>query len=162
MDFNRKKTIVHTFSPKRIETNMPIYSLMCFKVQTLELLLLFEFLLADYGGEERVNRRHKKSSECEASFQVFAHNIVLRQSRRKNLRIAFEASLNDHLYARPFFVFWNSFGIEYFRSWYSTSFFVISIYCNISADKFLWRIVSFTELNTTCMFCVSTAFVKWW
>lgn len=36
------------------------------------------------------------------------------------------------------------------------------IYCNISADKFRFKIVSLTELKTIWMFCVSIALVKWW
>lgn len=37
-----------------------------------------------------------------------------------------------------------------------------SNYCNINNCKFLFKIVSLTELKTTLMFSVSTAVVKWW
>lgn len=35
-------------------------------------------------------------------------------------------------------------------------------HCNIRDSRFRWRMVSLTALNTTLIFSVSTAVVKWW
>ena len=37
-----------------------------------------------------------------------------------------------------------------------------SLHCSMRDCRFRWRMVSFTALNTTLMFSVSTAVVKWW